>query len=331
MTAPVKKTTSKIELNFKTQGQGRVYESIIDTVGNTPLVKLNRIAKEAGAVANIYAKCEFFNPLASVKDRLALGMVEAAEAAGLLNKDTVLVEPTSGNTGIALAFICAARGYKLILTMPESMSVERRKMLKFLGAQLELTEAAKGMKGAIAKAEEILTSNPKAVMLQQFKNLANPAIHRNTTAEEIWNDTKGKIDIFISGVGTGGTITGVAEVLKARNPKVKIIAVEPEDSPVLSGGQPGPHKIQGIGAGFVPDVLIRDLIDEVIQVGNETSFVTARKLAKLDGIPGGISSGATVAAALEVAARPENKGKNIVVILASFAERYLSTDLFAEA
>ncbi|NDF12147.1 MAG: cysteine synthase A [Proteobacteria bacterium] len=328
MTAAAKIPNTHV--HYKTKGRGKVYSNIIETIGDTPMVKLNRIAKEAGCVADVYAKLEFFNPLASVKDRLAIGMIEDAEAAGVLKKDSVLVEPTSGNTGIALAFICAAKGYKLILTMPESMSVERRKMLKFLGAQLELTPAAKGMRGAIEKAEEILKGNPKALMLQQFKNPANAAIHRNTTAEEIWNDTNGKVDVFIAGVGTGGTVTGVAQVLKQKKPSVKIIAVEPEDSPVLSGGQPGPHKIQGIGAGFVPDVLDKNLIDEVVQVGNQTAFNTGRKLAQLEGIPGGISSGATVAAALEVAARPEMKGKTVVVILASFAERYLSTDLFAE-
>ncbi len=324
------KANEKVNVKYTTKGRGKVYESIVDTVGDTPLVKLNRLAKEAGCVADIYVKCEFFNPLASVKDRLALGMIEDAEASGKLKKDSVLVEPTSGNTGIALAFICAQRGYKLILTMPESMSVERRKMLKILGAELELTPAAKGMRGAIEKAEEILASNPKAVMLQQFKNPANPAIHRNTTAEEIWNDTNGKVDAFISGVGTGGTIEGVAEVLKARKPSVKIIAVEPEDSPVLSGGQPGPHKIQGIGAGFIPDVLDKKMLDEVVTIGNQTAFEVARKMARMEGIPCGISSGATVAAALEVGARPDMKGKLIVVILASFAERYLSTDLFNE-
>ena len=328
MSAPALKKAP--EGTFSTKGRGRVYENIADTVGDTPLVKLNRIAQEAGAVADVYAKLEFFNPLSSVKDRLALSMIEIAEKEGKLNKDTVLVEPTSGNTGIALAFICAAKGYKLILTMPESMSIERRNMLKILGAELQLTEAAKGMKGAIAKAEEIVASNKNALMLQQFKNPANPLIHRKTTAEEIWNDTQGKVDIFVVGVGTGGTLTGVAEVLKARKPSVKIVAVEPEDSPVLSGGQPGPHKIQGIGAGFVPDVLKKELIDEVVTVGNETSFATARKLAKLDGIPAGISSGATVAAALEIAARKENKGKCIVVILASSAERYMSTALFSD-
>src|SRR5208282_5488767 len=256
--------------------------------------------------------------------------VEAAEASGKITPKTVMVEPTSGNTGIALAFVCAAKGYKLILTMPESMSMERKKMLKFLGAELELTPAAKGMRGAIERAEEILAGNKDALMLQQFKNAANPEIHRRTTAEEIWRDTGGKVDVFITGVGTGGTITGTAQVLKAKKPGVKIIAVEPEDSAVLSGGKPGPHKIAGIGAGFVPDILQRDLIDEIITIGNETAFVTARKIAKLEGIPVGISSGATIAAALEVGVRPEMKGKMIVVIAASSAERYLSTDLFAE-
>ena len=315
---------------LNTKGRGKVYENIIETIGDTPLVKLNAIAQKSGSVANILAKIEFFNPLSSVKDRLAYGMIEAAEQAGKIDKDTTIVEPTSGNTGIALAFICAAKGYKLILTMPESMSVERRKMLKILGAELELTPAAKGMRGAIDKAEEIVKDNPNAIVLQQFENPANPAMHRATTAEEIWNDTQGKVDIFVTGVGTGGTLTGVAQVLKAKNPDVKIVAVEPEDSPVLSGGNPGPHKIQGIGAGFVPSVLDVNLIDEVVTIGNETAFATARDIAKLDGIPAGISSGATIAAALEVGARPENKGKNIVVIIASCAERYLSTALFGE-
>ncbi len=329
MTATAKKLDdSKF---FQTKGRGKLYNNIIETIGDTPCVKLNRIAKEAGCVADVYAKLEFFNPLGSVKDRLALGMIDAAEAEGVIRPGkSVLVEPTSGNTGIALAFIAAARGYKIILTMPESMSLERRKMLKLLGADLELTPAAKGMRGAIEKAEEIVSSNKDAVMLQQFKNPANPMIHRNTTAEEVWNDTKGKVDFFVTGVGTGGTIQGTGEVLKKRKSDVKIIAVEPENSPVLSGGQPGPHKIQGIGAGFVPDVLDRKIIDEVITIGNETAFTTARRLAKLEGIPVGISSGATVAAALEIGARKENKGKVIVVICASFAERYLSTDLFAE-
>lgn len=311
---------------FTTQGRGKVYENIADTVGDTPLVKLNKVTEGLGA--EIYAKCEFFNPLSSVKDRLALSMINEAENSGLINKDTVLVEPTSGNTGIALAFIAAAKGYKLILTMPESMSLERRNMLRILGAELELTEAAKGMKGAIAKAEEIVEGNSNALMLQQFKNPANPLIHKNTTANEIWNDTNGEVDIFITGVGTGGTLSGVAEVLKAKKPSVQIVAVEPEDSPVLSGGQPGPHKIQGIGAGFVPEILNTELIDEVITVGNETAFEAARNVTQEEGIPCGISSGATISAALEVAARPENKGKKIVVIVASSAERYISTALF---
>jgi len=310
--------------------RGRTYDSIIETVGHTPLVRLNRIAKEAGALATVYAKLEFFNPLSSVKDRIALSMIEAAEADGTLKPGATLVEPTSGNTGIALAFVCAAKGYQLILTMPESMSLERRKMLAFLGAKIELTPAPKGMRGAIEKAEEIVASNPNTVMLQQFKNAANPAIHVATTAREVWEDTAGKVDVFIAGVGTGGTITGVGTWLKEKKKEVKIIAVEPEDSPVLSGGNPGPHKIQGIGAGFVPDILKRDVIDEVITISNATSFKTARDVAKLDGIPAGISSGATIAAALEVAKRPDMKGKTIVVIVASPAERYISTDLFAE-
>ena len=310
--------------------RGRTYDSVLETIGHTPLVKLNRIAEKAGALATVYAKLEFFNPLSSIKDRIALSMIEAAEEAGVIKEGSILVEPTSGNTGIALAFVCAAKGYKLILTMPESMSLERRKMLVFLGAQLELTPAPKGMRGAIEKAEEIVASNPDAIMLQQFKNAANPAIHEITTAEEVWQDTDGKVDVFIAGVGTGGTITGVGHVLKQKKPSVKIIAVEPEDSPVLSGGNPGPHKIQGIGAGFVPDILDRKVIDEIITISNATAFTTAREIAKLDGIPAGISSGATIAAALEVAKRPEMKGKVIVTIVASPAERYISTDLFAE-
>lgn len=310
--------------------RGRIYDNILETIGHTPLVRLNRIAEQAGAKATVLAKLEFFNPLSSIKDRIALSMVEAAEQSGQLVEGSVLVEPTSGNTGIALAFVCAAKGYKLILTMPESMSLERRKMLKFLGADLELTPAPKGMRGAIEKAEEIVASNPKALMLQQFKNTANPAIHVATTGPEIWTDTAGSVDVFIAGVGTGGSITGVGKYLKEKKPSVKIIAVEPEDSPVLSGGNPGPHKIQGIGAGFVPDVLARDVIDEVITISNATAFTTAREAARLDGIPAGISSGATIAAALEVAKRPEMAGKTIVVIVASPAERYISTDLFAE-
>jgi cysteine synthase len=325
-----KTAQASAHITLDAPGRGRVYDNILETIGNTPLIRLHRLAQDAGVVANILVKAEFFNPLSSIKDRIALGMIEAAEDAGAIKEGAVLVEPTSGNTGIALAFVCAAKGYKLILTMPESMSIERRKMLKQLGAELELTPAAKGMRGAIERAEEIVASNPSAVMLQQFKNPANPAIHRRTTALEIWNDTNGAVDVFISGVGTGGSITGVAEVLKEKKPSVKIIAVEPEDSPVLSGGKPGPHKIQGIGAGFVPDVLQKGLLDEVITIGNETAFATARKAAKLEGLPVGISSGATLAAALEVGARPEMKGKTIVVIAASCAERYLSTDLFAE-
>ena len=314
----------------KREGRGKVYDSIVDTVGDTPLVRLHKTAKEAGCVADVLAKLEFFNPLSSVKDRLALSMIEAAEVEGRIHSDSVLVEPTSGNTGIALAFICASKGYKLILTMPESMSVERRKMLKLLGAELELTPAAKGMRGAIERAEEIIATNSKAVMLQQFKNPANPIIHVTTTGEEIWNDTKGKVDVVVVGVGTGGTITGTGKTLKKYNPNIKMVAVEPEGSPVLSGGNPGPHKIQGIGAGFVPDILDRDLIDEVVTIGNETAFATARQVAKQEGIPVGISSGATIAAALEIGARPEMKGKVIVTIVASCAERYLSTDLFAD-
>lgn len=309
--------------------RGHIYDNILGTIGNTPLVRLNRIRVEAGAQAEVLAKLEFFNPLSSVKDRIALGMVEAAEAAGTLEADSILVEPTSGNTGIALAFVCAAKGYKLILTMPESMSIERRKMLKFLGAELVLTPAANGMKGAIAEAERIVAENPKATMLQQFKNGANPAIHRQTTAPEILHDTGGRLDVFISGVGTGGSLTGTAQVLKQELPSLKVIAVEPAASPVLSGGAAGPHKIQGIGAGFVPDVLDASLIDEIIAIDNDTAFATARKMATLEGIPVGISSGATIAAALQVAARPEMAGKRIVVMVASTAERYLSTDLFA--
>ena len=309
-------------------GRGKIFDSITETIGNTPLVKLKRLPESRGISANILAKLEFFNPIASVKDRIGVSMIDAMEQAGVLKKDTVLVEPTSGNTGIALAFVAAARGYRLILVMPESMSLERRKMLSLLGAELVLTEAGQGMRGAVGKAEEIIAQLKNAVMPQQFRNLANPKIHRETTAEEIWNDTGGEIDAFVVGVGTGGTITGVGQVLKPRRKSLKIIAVEPEDSPVLSGGQPGPHKIQGIGAGFVPEVLDRSVIDEVVTVGNQTAFETARALARLDGIPGGISSGAAVAAALEIGSRSDYAGKNIVVILPSFAERYLSTALF---
>jgi cysteine synthase len=309
-------------------GRGRIYGSITETIGNTPLVRLNRLPKERGIDAEILVKLEFFNPISSVKDRIGVSMIEAMEAAGKINPDTTLIEPTSGNTGIALAFVAAARGYRLILVMPETMSIERRKMLAYLGAELVLTPGPMGMKGSIAKAEELLNEIPNSVIPQQFKNPANPEIHRKTTAEEIWNDTNGQFDAFVAGVGTGGTITGVAQVIKPRLPNMKVIAVEPEDSPVLSGGQPGPHKIQGIGAGFVPDVLDRSLIDDVVTVGNQTAFDTARQLAKLEGIPGGISTGANVAAALEVASRPEFKGKRIVTVAPSFAERYISSALF---
>ncbi len=309
--------------------RGRIYENIVDTIGATPLVRFRKLAEAYGVKAEIVGKLEFFNPLASVKDRIGLAMIEAAEQAGAIRPGrTVLVEPTSGNTGIALAFVAAAKGYRLILTMPESMSLERRKMLKLLGAELELTPATQGMKGAIAKAEEILRTQPDAFMPQQFKNTANPAIHRRTTAEEIWRDTDGRLDVFVSGIGTGGTITGVAEVLKPRLPELKIVAVEPEDSPVLSGGQPGPHKIQGIGAGFVPDILDKSVIDEVVRVSNDSAFTIARKLAALEGVPVGISSGAALSAALEIGKRPGMEGKRIVVIIPSFAERYLSTALF---
>ena len=310
-------------------GRGRIYNSITETIGDTPLVRLDKIAAAKGVKAHLVAKLEFFNPIASVKDRIGVAMIDAMEQAGTIRAgETTLIEPTSGNTGIALAFVAAARGYKLVLVMPESMSIERRKMLLLLGAELVLTPAPQGMKGAIARAHELIAETPNAVMPQQFENPANPEIHRKTTAEEIWNDTQGIIDAFVAGVGTGGTITGVAEVLKPRRPSLKIIAVEPEDSPVLSGGKPGLHKIQGLGAGFVPPILDTSAIDEIVTVGNQTSFDHARLLAKLEGIPGGISSGAAVAAAIEVGLRPEYEGKTIVLIIPSFAERYLSTALF---
>jgi len=311
-----------------TEFRGRIYDSIIDTIGATPLVRLPRLAEEAGIEADLLGKCEFFNPMNSVKDRIGLAMVEAAEAAGQIKPGATLVEPTSGNTGIALAFVCAAKGYRLILTMPESMSLERRKMLLILGAEIELTPAAMGMRGAIEKAQELVDATPGAIMLQQFENPANPEIHRQTTAEELWSDTGGAIDVLISGVGTGGTLTGCAGVLKKYNPQIKIIAVEPEDSAVLSGGTPGPHKIQGIGAGFIPGVLDTGLIDEVLKIGNETALNMARKVARLEGLACGISSGAALAVGLEIGERPEMKGKTIVAILPSFAERYLSTPLF---
>ena len=308
--------------------RGRIYDDITQTIGSTPLVRLSRLTQHLGLKAEILGKLEFFNPIASVKDRIGVNMIEAMEAAGTIKPGDTLIEPTSGNTGIALAFAAAAKGYKLILTMPESMSIERRKMLALLGAKLDLTDPAKGMKGAIARAQELHEETPGSVIPQQFENPANPAIHVATTAEEIMTDTGGQLDYFVSGVGTGGTITGVGSVLKERVPGAKVVAIEPEDSPVLSGGDPGPHKIQGIGAGFVPGVLERDLIDEVLTVANETAFENARLLARVEGIPGGISSGAAVAASVELAQRDGMDGKRIVAILPSFAERYLSTALF---
>ncbi len=307
---------------------GKIYEDITKTIGNTPLVRLNKMAK--GINATVVAKLESFNPLLSVKDRIGVSMIEAAERGGLLKKDTVIVEPTSGNTGISLAFVAAARGYRLILTMPDTMSIERRQLLSVFGAELVLTPGAEGMTGAVKKAEEIAKNTPNSFMPQQFKNPANVEIHRKTTAEEIWKDTDGKVDILVSGVGTGGTITGVAEVIKKRKPEFKAIAVEPIDSPVLSGGKPGAHKIQGIGAGFIPDILNRGIIDEIIKVSNDDAGEFARRLAKEEGILAGISSGAATWAALEIAKRPENKGRLIVVILPDTGERYLSTWLFQQ-
>lgn len=310
------------------ESRGRIFDSILETIGATPLVRLPRLSAHFGAKADVLAKLEFFNPLSSVKDRIGLAMIEAMEADGRLKPGTVLVEPTSGNTGIALAFVAAAKGYRLILTMPESMSEERRKMLQLLGAELHLTPAGQGMRGAIAKAEELIRTLPDAVIPQQFSNPANPDIHRRTTAEELWRDTDGGIDILVSGVGTGGTLTGVSQVIRPRKPGFRVVAVEPEDSAVLSGGPPGPHKIQGIGAGFVPDNLDRSQIDEVIQIANERAFDTARLAARLEGVPVGISSGAAIAAAMELAVRPDCAGKQIVAIIPSIAERYLSTPLF---
>ncbi|SFO38841.1 cysteine synthase A [Cohaesibacter marisflavi] len=312
-----------------TEGRGRIYDSIIDTIGNTPLVRFDKIAAKHGVKANLIGKLEFFNPLASVKDRIGVNMIEAMEDDGKIEPGkTTLIEPTSGNTGIALAFTAAAKGYRLILVMPETMSIERRKMFAYLGAELELTEGPKGMKGAIARAEELVNEIDNAIIPQQFQNAANPEIHRSTTAVEIWNDTNGEVDALVSGVGTGGTITGVGSELKARKSDLKVVAVEPSDSPVLSGGKPGPHKIQGIGAGFVPDVLDTSLIDEIIQVSNEDAFAFSRELARTEGVPVGISSGAALAAAIELGKRDEFAGKNIVIIIPSFAERYLSTALF---
>ena len=310
-------------------GRGRIYDSITDTIGDTPLVRLDRLAAMKEVRATLLAKLEFFNPMSSVKDRIGVAMIDALEAAGRITPGVnTLIEPTSGNTGIALAFVAAARGYRLILVMPETMSIERRKMLLLLGAELVLTEGAKGMRGAIARADELLKEIPDAVIPQQFQNPANPEIHRRTTAEEIWNDTDGAVDVVVAGVGTGGTITGVGQVLKGRKPGVRIVAVEPTDSPVLSGGNPGPHKIQGIGAGFVPPILDTAMYDEVVAIGNEEAFEHARLCARIEGIPVGISSGAAIAAALKVGARAEMAGKTIVVIIPSFAERYLSTALF---
>ncbi len=313
---------------YRRAGRGRVYDSIIDTIGDTPLVRLPRLTAELKPKGEVLAKLEFFNPIASVKDRLGASMIASLEHQGLIKPGTTIVEPTSGNTGIALAFVCAAKGYPLILVMPESMSIERRKMLALLGAKLELTPAEKGMRGAVNRAQELLSEIPGSVMPQQFENSANPLIHRVSTAEEIWNDTAGSVDAVVSGVGTGGTISGIGQVLRSRKPGLKMIAVEPEASPILSGGQPGPHKIQGIGAGFVPGILDRGVIDEVIQVSNDDAFDMARKAARIEGIPVGISSGAALAAAFRAASRDDYAGKVIVAIIPSFAERYLSTALF---
>jgi cysteine synthase A len=307
----------------------KIAKNITELIGNTPLVRLNQLSERSGA--EVLAKLEYFNPLSSVKDRIGFAMIQAAEEQGLINKETVIVEPTSGNTGIALAFVCAAKGYRCILVMPETMSMERRNLLKALGAELVLTEGAKGMKGAIEKAEELVSEKPNAFMPQQFNNSANPEIHQRTTAEEIWSDTDGTVDILISGIGTGGTITGVSEVIKERKPSFRAVAVEPFTSPVLSGGNPGPHKIQGIGAGFVPQVLNVEIYDEVVQVTNEEAFAASRELAKSEGILVGISSGAALHAASVLAHRPENEGKVIVVILPDSGERYLSTALFQES
>ena len=308
--------------------RGRIYDNILETIGNTPLVRIPRISAEDGLLADVALKLEFFNPIGSVKDRIGVNMILSLEAEGKIGPDTTLIEPTSGNTGIGLAFVAASRGYRLILTMPESVSIERRKMLAYLGAELVLTPKEKGMGGAVARAKELLETTPGAISPNQFANPHNPEIHRQTTAEEIWHDTAGEVDVIVCGIGTGGTITGLAQVLRPRRPGIKFVAVEPEASPVLSGGKPGPHPIQGIGAGFVPEVLARNEIDEVIQVTNEETFANARRLARTEGIPGGISSGAALAATLKLAKRPELAGKRIVTIIPSFAERYITTALF---
>ncbi|HEY0331094.1 MAG TPA: cysteine synthase A [Rhodopseudomonas sp.] len=321
-------TSDPNAVHARDPGRGRVFDSIVDAIGDTPIVRLRRLPEQHGVKATILAKLEYFNPATSVKDRIGAAMIIAMEQAGAVNADTVLIEPTSGNTGIALAYVAAARGYRLKLVMPESMSIERRKMLAFLGAELVLTPAAQGMKGAIAAAEDLVRSTPNAVMPQQFKNLANPEVHRRTTAEEIWNDTGGQIDYFVAGVGTGGTISGVGQVLKPRIPALRVVAVEPAESPVLSGGSHTPHKIQGIGAGFVPEILDRSVIDEIIQISSAIALETSRALARNEGIAGGISSGAAIAAALEIGKRPHSEGKVILAIVPSFAERYLSTALF---
>ncbi|HVV40718.1 MAG TPA: cysteine synthase A [Nitrobacter sp.] len=314
--------------NGRRPGRGQVFDSVVDAIGDTPIVRLRRLPQQHGVTATILAKLEYLSPAASVKDRIGAAIIAAMEKAGIIDADTVLIEPTSGNTGIALAFVAASRGYRLKLVMPESMSIERRRMLAYLGAEIVLTPAAQGMKGSIAMAEELLRTTPNSVMPQQFKNLANPEVHRRTTAEEIWNDTGGNIDVFVAGVGTGGTITGVGQVLKPRKPSLRVVAVEPEESPVLSGGQHSPHKIQGIGAGFVPDVLDRSVIDEIVKINSATAIETSRAMARAEGIAGGISSGAAIAAALEIGRRPESAGKTILAIVPSFAERYLSTVLF---
>jgi cysteine synthase A len=308
--------------------RGRIYDNILETIGNTPLVRIPRIAAEENFLADVCLKLEFFNPIGSVKDRIGVNMILSLEAEGLIGPGTTLIEPTSGNTGIALAFVAASRGYRLILTMPESVSLERRKMLALLGAELELTPREKGMSGAVARAQTLLEATPGAVMPNQFANVHNPEIHRKTTAEEIWHDTAGEVDVIVSGIGTGGTLTGLAQVLKPRRPGLRLVAVEPAASPVLSGGKPGPHPLQGIGAGFVPQVLARDEIDEIIQVSNDDSFAYARRLARSEGVPGGISSGAALAATVQLAKRRELSGKRIVTIIPSFAERYISTALF---